>query len=380
MKQILFVVPQLTHGGSNKSLATLLALFAKESDLSFSVVALNAYSNHDPYYDIFKSILLPLSNLYSISVSYTPLRKLLNALNNFLHLDFWTLLYKYEAHRLQKRYHFNKVVGFEESYATRFASYFNCTKIAWLHCDYDSYWEESNHRDESVIYSKFDSIVCVSEFAKRVFLKYYPDVADRVSHIYNLLDIEDIKRKSTEPIEDDHFSSDDFNIISIGRFVGLKQFHLIPQFVKQTLEESPNLKFHWYIIGDGDTNLIAFTQRQIENLGLHDYITLLGSKKNPYPFILKSDLLVCMSRTESWSYTINEANVLHTPVVTLRCGSSEEVIVKDAGCIINQESLPSLLATLIENKGGFYSQMKENLSLFNYNNEAIIIKLKELLT
>ena len=378
MNRLLFVVPQLTHGGSNKSLATLLAFMTKDSNFSLNIVALSAYSKDDPYYETFKSYLLPLSIIYRVSVSFTPLSKILNALKNFLNINIWSDIYQYETHRLQNKYHFNKVIGFEESYATRFVSYFKTTKIAWLHCDYNAYWEESNHLDESEMYSKFDSIVCVSEFAKNVFLKYYPNVTARVSCIYNLLDVNEIKRKGSETINDELFLSDRFNIVSVGRFVGLKQFHLIPDFVKRMLDESPNLKFHWYIIGDGEAGLITYTQQQIKKLRLKEYITLVGPKKNPYPYIKRSDLLVCLSKTESWSYVINEANVLHTPVVTLRCGSSEEVIVKNAGCITDQESLPSLLSSLIEDSGRIYSSLKYKLNKFAYNNEVILNNLRQL--
>ena len=379
-KKILFVVPQLTYGGSNRSLATLLSFMSKYPDLSFNVVVLSAYGPSDSYFKSFQDLLLPLSWIYRTVVSFMPLRKLLNALKNFLHIDLWNVIYKHEACILQNLYHFDMVVGFEESYATKFASNFICRKIAWLHCDYNSYWAESNHLDESRMYSLFDSIVCVSDFARNVFLKYYPEVGDRVIRVYNLLDVDEIKCKSREVIDDDKFNMGEFIIVSVGRVVPLKQFHLIPSWVKKILDLKPELKFHWYIIGDGDAKLIHYIQRQIETCDLGGYITLLGQKQNTYPYIKEANLLLCTSKTESWSYVIHEANVLCTPVVTLHCGSSDEVMLKNAGCITDADSLPSLLVSLIGDSKGCYTSLKDNLDNFSYDNQTIENRLYDLFT
>lgn len=218
------------------------------------------------------------------------------------------------------------------------------------------------------MYSLFDSIVCVSDFARNVFLKYYPEVGDRVIRVYNLLDVDEIKCKSREVIDDDKFNMGEFIIVSVGRVVPLKQFHLIPSWVKKILDLKSELKFHWYIIGDGDAKLIHYIQRQIETYDLGGYITLLGQKQNTYPYIKEANLLLCTSKTESWSYVIHEANVLCTPVVTLHCGSSDEVMLKNAGCITDADSLPSLLVSLIGDSKGCYTSLKDNLDNFSYDN------------
>lgn len=46
-----------------------------------------------------------------------------------------------------------------------------------------------------------------------------------------------------------------------------------------------------------------------------DKVILLGAKSNPYPYFMQSNLQVCLSQSESFSYVIAESKVLHIPVL-----------------------------------------------------------------
>ena len=118
--------------------------------------------------------------------------------------------------------------------------------------------------------------------------------------------------------------------------------------------------------------------RKTIEFSLHGELILLGAKDNPYPYIKQANLLVCTSRTESWSYVINEAKVLQTPVVTIRCGSSEEVVEHgETGYITTEQDLPALLVDLILDKDQIYTNIKQNVKQFCYDNNAIVEDLKE---
>ena len=375
----LFVVPQLSAGGSNKSLETIFSLLKDDFEGSFSVLSLNDDKEDAPYYRVFSDKLVRLGHLYRFFYHSTICRKSLNAVNNFMHIDLWKRLYRYEARRLQSRYHFDKVIGFEESYATKFASCFDIPKIAWLHCDYHAYYKASQGLDESAMYGRFEKIVCVSNYAKNVFIKYYPALSQKVICVYNMLDVSAIEAAAQEPIEDNRFETEDFTIVSVGRIDPIKQFHLIPDFVKEMKNRNPVVKFRWYVIGNGSNHLWNYTLEQIKKLGVSEQVVLLGAKNNPYPYIQKADLLVCTSKTESWSYVINEAKVLHTPVVTLRCGSSEEVVEPNVGYITTKEKLPTILVRLIKDENGEYSRIKQGVRSFEYNNYHLRLQIKKLL-
>ena len=365
-------------GGSNKSLESIVSML-RIPETEFYIVTLSNYTPNDPYYSVFANRLVHLSGLYKMCVRNTVIRKTLNALKNFGHLDVWNSLYAYEATRLQRRFCFDKVIGFEESYATWFASHFNTYKIAWMHCDYNSYRIASNNLDESKMYARFDKIVCVSQFAARVFIENYPHLCDRVSCIYNLIDVDGVTSASLCAAKEMEGEEKElFTIVSVGRFVGVKQFHLIPSFAKRMIDLVPNLKFRWYIIGAGESALIALCRQQVRNSKLDNHVVLLGAQNNPYPYIRKANLLVCTSQTESWSYVINEAKILHTPVVTLKCGSSEEVVEPDLGLIVDDQELPITLVKLIQNKNDEYTRIKAGVEQYRYNNDSIMQDLIQL--
>lgn len=59
-------------------------------------------------------------------------------------------------------------------------------KIAWIHCDYASYYDLNNRKDESAVYNNFRSVVCVSKFTSMSFNNIYPKYQDKVKAINNI--------------------------------------------------------------------------------------------------------------------------------------------------------------------------------------------------
>ena len=118
-------------------------------------------------------------------------------------------------------------------------------KIAWVHCDYAKYL--GNNKSELPIYERFDRVVCVSQYTSQVFKCKYPSYASNVDFIYNTLDIDRIKRMAEETIDDERFDNSTFTIVSAGRLVPIKQYHLIPQIAAEL--KSKGAIFKWYLLG-----------------------------------------------------------------------------------------------------------------------------------
>lgn len=374
--QVLFIIPQLTHGGSNRSLQSIFASFPKSD---WAVYSLDTNTDTSLYSSVFGQRLLEQGMIYKFCVSNKLIRKTFNAFGNYLHIDLWAIVYSIEANRIKKLIQCDTVVGFEESYATLFASYFkDVKKVAWMHCDYELYKIYSGGRDEHKLYAQFDKIIAVSRFAKEVFVRNFPEAKGKTTVIYNLLDTHQITESVECPITDEKFSVDIFTIVSVGRITEVKQFHKIPDLLARMKQMRPDIHLKWYIIGDGDAFLKQEIIRKTIEFSLHGELILLGAKDNPYPYIKQANLLVCTSRTESWSYVINEAKVLQTPVVTIRCGSSEEVVEHgETGYITTEQDLPALLVDLILDKDQIYTNIKQNVKQFCYDNNAIVQDLKE---
>lgn len=379
MSSILFIVPSLKQGGSRRSLTTLIKFMPLPEGSVIQVMSLEWPQPNDAYYEMLKQNLVLPSWNYKVCIKFIVLRKILNALHNYLRLDPWGWIYQKEAAYLQHKYHYDTVVGFEESIATIFASKFPTKRIAWLHCDYNLHLEYNGYLDERLLYNKFDKIICVSYAARKSFQEHYPELEGKLITIYNTLDVEGIFSASKLVVSDQFFQTDVFTLISVGRFLEVKQFHLIPMIISRMIQIKSDIKFHWYIIGGGDLHYTQDIIKSVETQHLQKYLTILGEKDNPYYYIAKSNLLVSTSRSESWSYVINEAKVLYVPVVTLECPSSVEVVDDRTGFITHLPDLPELLVKLIEDDNGIYSRMKRSVSSFQYDNNVIISKVYQLL-
>ena len=111
---------------------------------------------------------------------------------------------------------------------------------------------------------------------------------------------------------------------------------------------------------------------------MQDRIVLLGAKDNPYPYIRHADLLVCTSSSESFSYVIAEAKVLHTPVLSNDFPVAYEVVDESMGWIANIKDMPQVLARIISNVDGEYDKKKLAAMNFDYSNEEILKNIDQL--
>ena len=367
-KKILFVIPEYSHGGTNKSLESLLsAIDAKRYEISIFCL----YEDGGVYYkNIFKPYIIAKSLLYVLAHDNVITRKVMGvAMKLFKNLSFnW--LYRYEANRLQHKYKFDTVIAFQEGSATQFVSLINypVNRIAWVHCDYANRFAAIEKKSELSLYCLYNHIVSVSYSAVHSFNSIYPELKDRTKCIYNLIDCSYILRQSSQDINFEK-QGNCFNLISVGRFVAVKQFGLIPQIV-QKLKLLTKKSFCWYIVGDGNERNMV--ESVISSMGLDKNIKILGAKDNPYPYFKQSDLYVCTSLSESFSYTIAESKTLHVPVLTNDFPVANEVVSPNEGWICNVKDMAFILKDIIEDKNCIYSNVKKTIDNFKYDNNAIV--------
>ena len=367
-KKILFVIPEYSHGGTNKSLESLLSAI-DEKRYEISIFCL--YEDGGVFYkNIFKPYIIAKSLLYVLAHDNVITRKVMGvAMKLFKDLSFnW--LYRYEANRLQHKYKFDTVIAFQEGSATQFVSLINypVNRIAWVHCDYANRFAAIEKKSELSLYCLYNHIVSVSYSAVHSFNSIYPELKDRTKCIYNLIDCSYILRQSSQDVNFEK-QGNCFNLISVGRFVAVKQFDLIPQIV-QKLKLLTKKSFCWYIVGDGNERNMV--ESVISSMGLDKNIKILGAKDNPYPYFKQSDLYVCTSLSESFSYTIAESKTLHVPVLTNDFPVANEVVSPNEGWICNVKDMAFILKDIIEDKNCIYSNVKKTIDNFKYDNNAIV--------
>ncbi len=381
-KKILFILPSLGTGGIVSSFTALFNEIYQKYDILILLSTSNrndsiSFSSH-----IIKDFLLlsynsPFRNLgflqRILSLILLPYKRF------FLRgKKFPVLIAKNVSKRLMNKYHFDIVVGFSEGLPTFLASTFErAIKICWIHCDYKRYYEQRcKTKDEFSVYNKMNRIILVSEFTRNNFLSIYPALKSRTNCIYNLLDINHIRQLSVLPIDDNRFKTDHFTIISVGRLDPVKRFSMVPTIAKQL--KCNGVSFRWYIIGPDINNESDILSKEIIDKGVEKEVIWLGGKKNPYSYMLKSDLYVCLSSSEACPMVFNEAKVLRLPIVSSVFGSVNEFLQDGQnGFITSLDHIGNKILLLINNNE-LLAGIRDNIMKAPYHNDIIISRIYSL--
>ena len=217
-------------------------------------------------------------------------------------------------------------------------------KVSWVH-------EENIYTAYDYIkcvYKYFDYIFGVSQDCMNSFIKKFPYMKDRVSVLYNYLDVNDIRSKADSEKED-LFKTDAFKMVSVGRMNEQKSFHRAVEAAKILKDEG--YSFKWLIVGDGE-ELEGLRQQAVDS-NVDDVIKFVGFSSNPYAYIKQADIYVQTSRAEGFCTTISEALVLGKVIISTRVGGIEEQLDSGKGGIIvehSSESIAEGIEKLINNK------------------------------
>lgn len=382
MKRLLFIIPNQTTGGTNRSLQSLLVNI-DNSKYAVDVFAMSHGGVYDGAFtncrllspDLFvESIIARLENLKGWRKAVGAVAKLLCKISGY---RFQEVVFAMAAKKLMRK-KYDTVIAYSEGVATGLLEEMaHRSKLAWIHCDYLSYYQLNGCKDERAVYSGCRAIVCVSEFTRQSFLSVYPEFASRTYAIGNLMDVRRIRLLALEPVPE-HISKSMFNILSIGRIDPVKRLSVIPEIAAKLMDCGHD--FHWYIIGPKGTD--AEYSRLLSNMeryGCRDRVTLLGEKKNPYSYIRLADLVVNTSISEACPYVVNEAKILGKPVVCTDFGSAPEFIQNGVtGYYVPLGHMAAHITELISDKRK-YTSMCDSLADFKYGNEALLEKIDMLL-
>lgn len=215
---------------------------------------------------------------------------------------------------------FDIQIAFLEGLSTIFLSkaFNNSKKIAWVHTDLKK-MRSMPYKKELKIYEKFDTTVCVSENVKHSLIELYPTLKEKTKVIYNLIECEKVIELSKENVE---LKFNKPTIIGVGRLNVAKRFDLLLEAHNLLLKEG--IYNELLILGEG--NELDNLKSMINNKGLNESIKLLGFKKNPYPYIKKSDVFVMTSDYEGFSLVLAEAMILGKAIVSTKCTGPKELL------------------------------------------------------
>lgn len=177
---------------------------------------------------------------------------------------------------------------------------------------------------DEIGYRKSERIIAVSNAVEQKLREFCPKYAHKMMTIHNLTDVEGIRQKANEPICE-VFSPDKFHVVSCGRVSHEKGMDLAVEACAR-LVELGHKNIHWWIVGGGPAE--QEVRAKIAELHMENYVTLLGMKNNPYPYIKRADLYVQPSRFEGYPVAILEALVLGIPVVSTANGGAKEILTE----------------------------------------------------
>lgn len=309
MINILFMIPNLGHGGAEKVLVNLVNHLDRTK---FRITVMSLYDEGINRTSLAKHIQYKAC-----------FRRSFPGVSHWLKLMSPEKLYCWLVHE-----HYDIVVSYLEGQTARIVS--GCTdpktiKICWIHRTMTSMRDSARlFRGESEAkhcYSAFDKIVSVSKDVQNAFMNLY-HLDDKGIVLYNTNETDQILTMANESVELDIFSENQIKLCAMGTLIPVKGFDRLAAVHKKLREHGYSV--HTYILGEG------MEKKHLEELtrtySISESFTLLGYQTNPYRYLSRCDLFVCSSRSEGLSTAVTEALILGIPVVTTSVSGMTELL------------------------------------------------------
>lgn len=369
--KVLFFIPTLSSGGAERVLCNLVSELNRQTSLEITVLTLFK-DNSDK---------LPSGVRYDYVFRY-------KFRGNVQFLKLFSAKFLYRL-LIGRRGAYDIIVSYLQGPVMRIVG--GCTDnsvktINWIHNEFHdlsklaiSYRNEDECRASL---SRFDATVFVARSAQEAMKQCLPSVVGPGSYvIYNVNDFSKIASQSTECITDVKFDRNNFNIISVGRFVRQKAFDRLIRILAKLRHNGKAVEL--YLLGDGA--LKDQYLKEAATLGVERHIHLLGYKQNPFKYVRSADLFVCSSVHEGYSTAVTEALVVGTPVVTTACSGMEELLGShgEYGIIVqnDEQALYDAVNTVINNTELYDclkdKSMERGTQLSTADNVTPVIKMFE---
>ena len=330
MKKILFSAYSMDVGGIETALITLLKSIKDKYDITLVLEKKEGIFLNEIPTNI--KVITYKPNNFKIIV----IRKIIN----FIKQQLFKLKYK------------NKF-DFSASYATySYSAGFIAREASensalWVHNDYLNFYDGDVEKYKSFFnklkVNDFKKIIFVSEKDKNTFINHFEDQKDKCIKCNNLIDYNKIVQKSKEPATGLEERDNIVTFINLGRHIeAQKKLSRIIGATKRLNEEG--YLFRVIFVGDGPDN--KNYKKQAEGIS---NIEFLGAKKNPYPYLVRSDCLLMSSDYEGYPVVFIESMILEKPIITTDVSDSKIDVKGKYGIIVEKS------------EEGVYSGMKEYL-------------------
>ena len=310
-KRVLFLIPNLAHGGAER-------------------VLVNLVNNLNP-----ERFAVTVQTLFDVGVNRQYLkphvRYLSGAKRQFRGNSHVIQLFSPETlYRYFVKEDYDIVVSYLEGPTSRIVA--GCDgssvkKVGWLHIELNTPALAArgfrSPKEAKYFYARFDRLVAVAGSVKDCFLQNLP-VQTPVEVLYNTNETEQIQSLAQVPPEDAQFADRESTVrlCSVAKLIKAKGFDRLLNAHKRLLNDGLLHKVYILGIGEDEKKLRA----KIREYGVADSFILLGFRDNPYQYVSRCDLYVCSSRREGFSTAVTEALIVGTPVVSTDCSGARELL------------------------------------------------------
>lgn len=139
-------------------------------------------------------------------------------------------------------------------------------------------------------------------------------------------------------------------LVTVGRLAKVKNYKLLLNALKKTLETTSN--FHLTIVGDGPEK--TELTKHCALIGLNEHVSFLGFRRDIKNILNKNDVFVMSSSYEGISIALLESMSLSMPSITTSVGGlPESILDNETGFLVPSDdavSYAKMVAKLIENK------------------------------
>lgn len=309
MKKLLFLIHDLGHGGAEKVLVNLVNHMDPQK-FDITVIALFGGGVNEQF-------LKP--HIHYRTVFSKPFRG---------NSHFMKLFSSKQLHSWIVKEHYDIEIAYLEGPSARIISgcLDNNTKlVSWIHSNLKSPKQLAcafcSYNEAKASYTRFHKIIGVSQTVVDDFKSLFgQDLPMEV--LYNTNESDRIIQLSNQPIPDRLLSSEEINLVGVGKLVHNKGFHRIIPIIQKLRNEG--IPAHLYLLGEGPMR--GELEALAQTCNVSDAVTFLGYQTNPYRYVKACDLYVCSSYSEGFSTAATEALIVGTPVCTVEVSGMREML------------------------------------------------------
>lgn len=307
-RKVLFFIDSLTYGGAEKSLISLLPLL-DYSKVQVDLMLVGRGGGFEQY--VPKDV-----RIVDIQRSWSPSFRLgqfcFSILRRLMKTRHGAEVKWMAMHRMYKDWttEYDVAVAYQQGFPT----YYVAEKVrakkkyAWVNADIKSAgYDETFNRH---FYESYDLVVPVSDVLCDLMKQTAYVNPQKLFTVYDILNVDLIRQMSLEKVEG--LTLQGSTIVTTGRLALPKNYLLAVE--TAALLKQRGLDFVWYFVGDGPER--GHIEEAIKRHALEEQVKLVGLTPNPYPYMAMADVYVQTSSFEGFGLTLNEARILHRPVVS----------------------------------------------------------------